>query len=253
MTDATSGSADHQATIALKHAQAQRWLAITLFAFSFAILGWVANKALSCEICDQDDRIQLVFTTITTLVGTWVGTLIAFYFSRENFEAASRSMQKTIDRLSPEERLHAVPAENAMIPRSQMTTFDLATDQELASVPLAALVERFASDKNVSRLPILKPDGSITAIVHRSLLNRYLQANKDVQDPTIGSIENDTDLGPKLKLFGVIAKGRTLRDAKTAMGSQPGCKDVFVTATGAAGENVIGWITDSRIIAVLES
>lgn len=253
MTDATSGSADHQATIALKHAQAQRWLALALFAFSFIILGWVANKALSCEICNQDDRIQLVFTTITTLVGTWVGTLLAFYFSRENFEAASRSMQKTIDRLSPEERLHSVPADEAMIPRTKMTTFDLATDQELKSVPLATLVAKFAEDEDVSRLPILKPDGSVVAIVHESLLNKFLQANKDLQDPTIGSIQSDRDLGPKLTLFGVIAKGRTLRDAKTAMGSQPGCKDVFVTATGAAGENVIGWITDSRIIAVLES
>lgn len=253
MTDATSGSADHQATIALKHAQAQRWLALALFAFSFLILGWVASKALSCEICDQDDRVQLVFTTITTLVGTWVGTLIAFYFSRENFEAASRSMQKTIDRLSPEERLHTVQAEQAMIPRSQMKTFDLATDQDLRTLPLATLVAKFAEDETVSRLPILKPDGSVVAIVHESLLNKFLQANKELQNPTIGSIENDADLGPKLKLFGIIAKGRTLRDAKMAMGSQPGCKDVFVTATGAAGENVIGWITDSRIIAVMES
>lgn len=235
------------------HGKRQFLIAALVFIFSFGLLAWVSGQALTCTACDQDDRVQLVFTTITTLVGTWVGTLLAFYYSRENFESASRTVQTALDRMSPDERLHTLSADEAMIPRNKMTTFDLATDQDLKSVPLATLVAKFAEDEGVSRLPILKADGSVVAVIHESLLNKYLQAHKDVAEPTIGSIEGDTDLGPKLKLFGVISKGRTLRDAKMAMGSQPGCKDVFVTANGAAEENVIGWITDSRIIAVLET
>jgi len=253
MTDTTGGSADHQATIALKHAQSQRWLAFALFLFSFIILGWVASEAITCEKCDEDNRVQLVFTTVTTLVGTWVGTLLAFYFTRENFEAASRSMQRTIDRLSPDERLHSVKIEEAMILRGSMKTFDLKADQMVDAVLLSELVAKFAEDETVSRLPILDAKGAVVAIIHESLLNKFLQENPNLTAPTLANIGADRQLGPKLKLFGVVARDRTLRDAKTAMESQTGCKDVFVTPSGGASENVVGWITDGRILAALDA
>jgi hypothetical protein len=56
-----------------------------------------------------------------------------------------------------------------------------------------------------------------------------------------------------LKLFGVVARDRTLRDAKAAMESQKNCQDVFVTATGGTGEPVVGWITDGRILLALDA
>ena len=35
---------------------------------------------------------QMVFTAILPLFGAWVGTILAFYFGKENFEAATRSV-----------------------------------------------------------------------------------------------------------------------------------------------------------------
>jgi len=48
-----------------------------------------------------------VLTTVLPLIGTWVGTVMAYYFSRENFEAASRSAAELARQLTPQEKLRS--------------------------------------------------------------------------------------------------------------------------------------------------
>lgn len=251
---ATTGDDDKTGVFSAEHGKRQFWIAAIVFGFSFGLLAWVAGHALTCTACDQDDRVQLVFTTITTLVGTWVGTLLAFYYSRENFESASRSMQQTIAKLSPVEKLQSMPVVDAMIDRSEMGRIELKPEQNLETLLLSDLVAKFKADELVTRLPILNPDGSIAAILHESLLNLYLRDNPDPNGTaTLGDFAKYQDNGRMLKLFGVVARDRTLRDAKAAMESQKGCQDVFVTAGGAAAEPVVGWITDGRILLALDA
>jgi hypothetical protein len=248
MTDTTTVNGDHQAQIMLKHAEAQRRLAYVLFGFSFGILALVSYMAMH----SPQDRTEMVFTTITTLIGTWVGTLLAFYFARENFEAASRSMQQTISRLSPDERLRTVPIEQAMLRREEIVSYDLKTGENIESVPLDEIKKKFALDEKVTRLPILNSDGSICGVLHESELTKFLAANQNITAPTIANMTADPKLREKLNLFGVVAINRTLRDAKTAMESQKGCHDVFVTQTGAATEKVLGWVTNVGILAAMD-
>ena len=44
-----------------------------------------------------------------------------------------------------------------------------------------------------------------------------------------------------------VAQNATLADAKDKMVSTPDCQDVFVTASGANTEPVLGWITNADI------
>ena len=60
---------------------------------------------------------ETVFSSVLPLFGTWVGTVLAFYFSRENFETAATRTQELVERLSPEERL-----------RSTLVTIAMTTD-----------------------------------------------------------------------------------------------------------------------------
>jgi hypothetical protein len=241
---------DPQTHVALEHAQAQRNFALMVFIFSFFLLLIVSLSVMSQEEIDT----QMVFTTITTLVGTWVGTLLAFFYSRENFESASRSMQETIARLGPTEKLQSTPVADAMIDRSEMVRIELKRDQKLETLLLSELVAKFKADELVTRLPILNPDGSIAAILHESLLNLYLRDNPDPNGTaTLGDFAKSQDNAKMLKLFGVVARDRTLRDAKAAMESQKKCQDVFVTANGGVGESVVGWITDGRILLALDA
>ncbi len=196
----------------------------------------------------------MVFTTTTTLIGTWVGTLLAFFYSRESFEAASRSVQQTIARLGPAEKLQSTLVAKAMIDRTEMVRVELKPDQKLETLLLSDLVAKFKADEFVTRLPMLNPDGSIAAILHESLLNLYLRENPDPNGTaTLGDFAKYQGNDRMLKLFGVVARDRTLRDAKAAMESQKGCQDVFVTANGGVGEPVVGWITDGRILLALDA
>ena len=40
---------------------------------------------------DKAAMSRLVFTSVLPVLGTWVGTVLAFYFARENLEAATSS------------------------------------------------------------------------------------------------------------------------------------------------------------------
>ena len=47
---------------------------------------------------------RLVFNALLPLLGTWVGTVLAYYFSRKNFEAASQSVERMVT-LTTEQKL----------------------------------------------------------------------------------------------------------------------------------------------------
>jgi hypothetical protein len=245
---------DPQTHIALEHAQAQRNFALLVFIFSFFLLLIVSLNALSGGKLDP----ETVFTTITTLVGTWVGTLLAFFYSRENFESASRSLQQTIQRLTPDEKLGGAKVADMMIPRGEMTSFDLKVGQDFKTIPLAEL-EALLVKAKVSRLPILNADGSAAAIVHGSLIAQFRSppdaATPPAPDPsaTLGDLMKRDDFGEKVTRLGFVGRDRSLRDAKAAMNAQPKCKDVFVTATGGANEPVVGWVTDTSILLALDA
>src|SRR4051812_10658430 len=40
---------------------------------------------------ERPETSRLVFSSVLPLLGTWVGTVLAFYFARENLEAATES------------------------------------------------------------------------------------------------------------------------------------------------------------------
>ena len=51
---------------------------------------FILSAVLIVNSAEEAEMQRLVFTTVLPLIGTWVGTVLAFYFSRENFESARR-------------------------------------------------------------------------------------------------------------------------------------------------------------------
>ncbi len=230
---------DAKTYIEMEHARAQRNFAMLVFIFSFLLLLIVSLAAIN-----YGTEAQMVFTTITTLIGTWIGTLLAFFYSRENFESASRSMQQTIAKLSPEERLQSISAETAMVPYDQMVVVE-SNDPE--SIALSSLKAVFDEHPVATRLPILNTDKSVFAIVHESSLDKFLAANQTLVNPTLKNLLSDPD-GARSKVLLFLSRRQTLRDAHTAIQLVRDAKDVFVTETGAGKEPVLGWITDTTVI-----
>src|SRR5215469_7323622 len=88
---------------------------IGLVSVSFAL---IAAAALGAK--DTTTASERVFAALVPLFGTWVGTILAFFFTRQNFEVANQSLQNVVSRLSPDDRLRLTPVKDAMISRDKM-------------------------------------------------------------------------------------------------------------------------------------
>lgn len=203
------------------------------------------------------DNARYVFGAVLPLVGTWVGTVLAFYFSRENFESASRSIREMAEGVSGLEKLKSIPVKEAMLTRTEINSFSIQEGKE----NLVNLVDLMKNFPDHERMPLLDNDRLIY-LVYKSEVNRFLA---DITlDPTKAGGKNIGDLTfqdlldsdvPALKdLFrksaGFVEETATLDKAKAVMDAittQTKCKDVFVTRTGDPNETIIGWITNNEI------
>ena len=53
-----------------------------------------------------------ILNILLPVLGTWVGTVIAYYFSKENFESANRSVKEMVKQLTPMEKLKSIAAKD---------------------------------------------------------------------------------------------------------------------------------------------
>jgi len=58
-------------------------------------------------IAKDPTNTMTIFNVILPVFASWVGTILAFYFGRENFESANKQVRELVDRLTPEERATA--------------------------------------------------------------------------------------------------------------------------------------------------
>jgi hypothetical protein len=216
---------------------------VFLLAFLVIFVSW--NKTWS------KDTTQMVFTAILPLFGAWVGTILAFYFGKENFEAATRSVTDIARSVGFMEKLKAIPAKDKMIPKAQMLCGTLPADQ----IKLLGIVDTLIKEKKGDRYPILNDTGHPVYMVHRSAIDGYL-VNKARQDspPKLATLtlqhllDDDADLKKLFETsFATVKENATLAEAKSAMDRAAKCQDVFVTKGGTKQEPVLGWITNAII------
>lgn len=195
------------------------------------------------------EKLKFLATSMLPLWGTWMGTILAFYFARENFEAAQKSVNQMVDKLSPMQKLESIKASEVMIPFANMKviTIDAYGDKSILDNMLNNPVF-----EGLNRYPIVK--GTICRqIVHRSILDGYIvrrisDSQIDATKLTLNDFlhENTNRVLVNYLLNGVayVKAGSTLLEVKLAMEKTAGCQDVIITATGNANEDVIGWITN---------
>jgi len=197
------------------------------------------------------DTSQMVFTAVLPLFGAWVGTILAFYFGKENFEAATRSVTAIARSVGLMEKLKAIPAKDKMIPKAQMLFGTLPADQ----INLLKVLDKLKQEKKGDRYPILNDKEHPVYIIHRSAIDGYL-VSKARQDSspkldalTLKSLlDDDADLKKLFETsFETVKEDATLAEAKSAMDRTPKCQDVFVTKNGTKQEPVLGWITNAII------
>jgi hypothetical protein len=249
MTNGTASANGGPSDTSFRH-----WIALGITivgVFGVVALGWIAIQTASSPGATTSNVAREVLGTVLPVIGTWVGTVLAFYFGNENFAVASRASASLVSQLSPAQRLQSksVSDPNVMIPLASM----FYETGPAANVNLSKARNDLKAAGKGDRIPVLDANKWPLLVVHLSTIDKYMtdQALKGTQNLsalTLQDMLNDPQIAKALAAsFATVKQTATLADAKAAMDAFDTCQDVFVTATGSSKEPVIGWITNTII------
>ena len=244
-----------QSNMAAHHARSAiaKWViggaAGGLIALAIAMI--VTAKAGETELAAEK-----AFMMLVPLLGTWVGTVLAYYFSGENFERANQSVSKLVAQVT-EERLRSLLVKDVMITKNAMTFVQLHPGDDGSKVDLKTDVIDKLKDP-VTRIPVFDDKGLAKYIIHQSLIFKYVALKTidlastnqsfDVHNQTLKHfLDYDGMRDLVSKTFAFVPLDGTLADAKKAMDGRQQCQDVFVTDSGTETEPVRGWLTNIDI------
>src|SRR5258705_11868852 len=94
------------------------YLALVIIILSSGILIVLISMAsnnLGAKDGESFKGVKELLNILLPLVGTWMGTILAFYFSRDNFEAANNSVQQMVKQITTDEKLQEFKASDVMI------------------------------------------------------------------------------------------------------------------------------------------
>ncbi len=230
----------------------RQWLAIGVSA-----IGLVGTILLGIVIIyfDTKEGPKLVLSAILPLVGAWLGTVLAYYFAKENFEAAANKTKELVQ-LGQGLANSSDPVTKHMTALGEMVVYlpKLAATATPKDVKLAD-VTKSINESKYDRLPVLSAENVFVYILTGAALNRHVvQKGLTLTGAHAGYTFEDMftadgtlkDRFTKLAAF--VKETATMGEAKAAMDSIKGCRDVFVTATGKANEPLKGWVTNNKML-----
>ena len=239
-------------------AQSRRWLTLAIVLIS--VSGVVALAILALFVGSPTgeavfERVKYVSATILPLLASWVGTILAFYFSKENFVAATQSVTDLSKTIAGMDKLKAIPVRDKMRSLSAMTVEQVPTGDE-SKRKLSDLLKKYSTTE---RIIILDDKNVVRFLIYKSMVERYLSRfatgaaapphGRKIEDLTLKDLlDSDAQMKQLFEhSFGFVAAKATLGDAKQEM-DRDKCGDIFVTQTGNSSEPIIGWITDNTIM-----
>lgn len=231
------------------------FIARAIVIFSFSVL--IGLLVIACIRIGNETfpNMKDLITLILPVIGTWMGTILAFYFTKENFEAASKSMQQTISKLTSEEKLKTTKATSVMIPVNSIDHpfTGGATPDTLTIKDLLAFLDKVKRN----RVVVMNDKKVVTQVIHRSLINDFI-SHQVFGDQTPDAVKafKISDMAEKgsdnvkntlRSSVEFISQEATLFDAQQKMINNKSCQDVFITPGGSSTEPIIGWISSSII------
>jgi hypothetical protein len=236
---------------------------VIVSAVGVILLGLGVILAAAIGATAAKDAAQLVLSSLLPLLGTWVGTVLAYYYSKENFEAASRGQQELVR--SVLQRLQSTSVADKMMPAASVFKIAIPAGQSLHDVAMKTVSDMYetpgGNGQKISRLLFVNDKGVVVTIMHKSVWLEMLQAGAKLSPP----VNLDTDKLEKIlgesyptrvsKTFeefvtgtiAHVAQNKTVADAKAAMESIPLCQDVIVTQSGSDKEPMLGWVSNVDI------
>ena len=223
-------------------------LALVVISLAAVILVLLVTLAVfTTEEGKRTDTAKDVLNAVLPLIASWVGTVLAYYYSRENLTAATRSATELAQQLSGAEKLQVLRVRDTMIPAERIDTMKV--DDTTALVDLLDFLRK----RGRQRLPVFSDKNAIRFIVHLSTVNAFISQvaleGRPIAGLAFGDLVADPARAELLRTsFGTVAETATLAEAKAALEQGRAREDVFVTRSGGRDEPVLGWITDNDLV-----
>lgn len=220
--------------------------------------------AIDAKIDKATNLLTSIFYSLLPVIATWVGTVIAFYFGKANFEAANKSVNALVQHITnSEEKLKATKVSDKGVMRlfADISYNNSIASKEDKDINLQKdLLDFIDTNKKGDRLPIFNEKKVIRFIIHESTMNEFVRKfttanykqllDKKLEDISLDQMINNTDDDLKSKITrssAFVSKSATLFEANQKLLNNSLCQDVFVTENGISSEEVIGWITNNKI------
>lgn len=235
---------------------------VTYFALTVTgVLGFTAIMVALFTKTDVPPGIRFsyvkdILAIILPLVGTWVGTVLAFYFSKENFVAAAKQTSDLVKQLTTEQKLQSIFVADVMIKMDDASTIKLTLPnaEEAKNIKLRSNIIDDVLDKHSkNRLPVVDQNGKVLYLLHRSFIDRFVSdkaalENSAVRDLTLRDLLEEEKYKNAFLSFATVGKTAKLLSAKEAMDGNPNCSDIFVTEDGLRSARAVGWITNAIVV-----
>src|SRR5262245_30441440 len=115
---------------------------------------------------DKAQTAQMAFTAVVPLLASWVDAVLAYYYSSENLEAATKSVK---DLVSVEDKLRAIPVSQVMIKITEIAYFPQDDTQKVQD-----LLKTLKASGKGERLPFLNNDKHPIYMLHKSAIDGAL-------------------------------------------------------------------------------
>lgn len=149
---------------------------VVLLAFSGIFL--LAFVVLRSGGAANAETAKYVFAAILPLLGTWVGTVLAHYFQKENLAAATQSITTLASKVGGAERLQSTPLRTVMLRPDRIDTLpDQLLDKPDEQIKLAQLVSHLREGIKRDRLPLFRNNqkiGPAARVLHRSVVEKFV-------------------------------------------------------------------------------
>lgn len=233
------------------------WFVIALGIVAITVVSYVAMTTAAKS--DRTEISRMVFAAVLPLMGTWVGAVLAYYFSRDNLQAGSETAINAISagRTAPLDDDTQVTS--VMTPLNRIKPREEVADEAAAGALTLASLNAKLTASGMSRIPVLRASGKQSAlaytplyVVHEADIHNFAQrqgtsASAFLPVHTVANLLAEDDLKKELIAFATVRGTATLAETRAELAKTPHGKDVFVTTDGSRAGEVIGWLTNSDL------
>ncbi len=219
---------------------------------------------ISVDGSPPDDSVYLgIFSSVIPVFATWVGAVIAFYFSNESFRQAAQASGvlkgdagdsepiTAATRMIPLEKITSIvlggPRKTPLAPAGYDATGELGRYPEAVDdVALADILWMFSN--TVSRVIIFDPQMRPRAIIRQKLVPNELKALAvGVTGGTVADYLKHGQNAADAVNFKSVPETASVGEGR-AMVKLFKLADLFVTKTGQADEPIKGWVPDDKLL-----